>query len=198
MGRYLGPEGLEGMMSDLSEAGPGGDPVAVVPYDPRWPVLFEAEAVRLGHALGEIAVRIEHIGSTAVRGLAAKPVIDIQISVTALEPATTYSGPLEDLGYGNWRDVHDPDHRFCRDDPRRHHIHLVVAGGTVETDRPLFCAYLAENPEVRRSYAQLKVAAARAFGLDRDRYASAKDEFIILVLGSARSWAKETGWHLES
>ncbi len=80
-------------MSDLSEAGAGGDPIAIVPYDPRWPDLFDTEAVRLSLALGETAVRIEHIGSTAVRGLAAKPVIDIQISVPALEPATPFASP---------------------------------------------------------------------------------------------------------
>lgn len=191
-----GGETLAGMMSELSEAGAGGDPVAVVSYDPRWPVLFEAESARLGPALGEIAVRIEHIGSTAVRGLAAKPVIDIQISVPALEPAKPYSGPLEDLGYGNWRDVHEPHHRFCRDEPRRHHIHLVVAGGAIEADRPLFRDFLAVNPDVRRTYAELKTAAARAFGHDRDRYTSAKDEFIASALRAARGWAKENGWHL--
>lgn len=183
-------------MSELSEAGAGGDPIVVVPYDPRWPVLFEAEAVRLGRALGEVALRIEHIGSTAVRDLAAKPVVDVQISVAALEPAKPYASPLEGLGYGNWRDIHEPDHRFCRDEPRRHHVHLVVAGGAIERDRPLFRDYLTVNPEIRRTYAELKVAAARAFGHDRDRYTSAKDEFIESALSTARAWAKETGWHL--
>ena len=59
-------------MTDLRQAGAGGDPIVIVDYDPRWPALFEAEADRLGRALGETAVRIEHVGSTAVRGLAAK------------------------------------------------------------------------------------------------------------------------------
>ena len=121
----------------MRESSGGDDVVAVVSYDPRWPALFGAEAARLRHALGETAVRIEHVGSTAVRDLAAKPVIDIQISVPTLEPAKPYSGPLEGLGYGNWRDVRDTDHRFCRDDPRRHHIHLVIAGSATESDRPL-------------------------------------------------------------
>jgi len=183
-------------MSELSEVGAGGDPVVVVPYDPRWPSLFEAEAVRLGLALGEVASRIEHVGSTAVPGLAAKPVIDIQISVQALEPPKPYASPLEGLGYGNWRDIHEPDHRFCRDEPRRHHIHLMVAGGATESDRPLFRDYLTTNSEVRRSYAELKVAVARAFGHDRDRYTSAKDEFITTALRAARAWARDTGWTL--
>jgi GrpB-like predicted nucleotidyltransferase (UPF0157 family) len=180
----------------LRESSAGDDVVAVVSYDPRWPALFEAEASRLRHSLGEAAVRIEHIGSTAVRDLTAKPVIDIQISVQALEPPKPYASPLERLGYGNWRDVHEPHHRFCRDEPRRHHIHLVVAGGAIEADRPLFRDYLVSNPEVCRTYAELKVAAARAFGHDRDRYTSAKGEFIASTLRTARVWAKETGWRL--
>jgi len=181
----------------LRESSAGDDVVAVVAYDPRWRALFEVEAARLGHALGETAVRIEHVGSTAVPGLAAKPVIDIQISVPALEPPKPYSAPLEELGYGNWRDVHESDRRFCRDDPRRHHIHLVVAGGANEFDRPLFRDYLTVNLEVRRSYAELKVASARAFGHDRDRYTSAKKEFIESALSAARAWARDTGWTME-
>ena len=195
MGRYWGSRSSRGQ--DLRESSAGDDVVAVVSYDPRWPAIFEAEAARLGHALGETAVRIEHVGSTAVPGLAAKPVIDIQISVPALEPAKAYSGPLEGLGYGNWRDVHEPDHRFCRDDPRRHHIHLVVAGGTTESDRPLFRDYLTVNSEVRRAYAELKVASARAFGHDRELYTSAKEEFIESALLAAREWARDTGWTME-
>jgi len=183
-------------MNELNEAGAGGDPIAIVPYDPRWPAFFDAEAVRLSRALGETAVRLEHVGSTAVRGLAAKPVIDIQISVPALEPATPYADPLEGLGYGNWRDVHDPDHRFCRDDPRRHHIHLVIAGSAMESDRLLFRDFLAEHPEVRRSYAEFKAGAALAFGHDRDRYTAAKDEFIRPAMSEARDWARAIGWNL--
>ena len=182
----------------MRESSAGDDAVAVESYDARWPALFEAEAARLSHALGEAALRIEHIGSTAVPGLVAKPVIDIQISVQALEPPKPYASPLEGLGYGNWRDIHEPDHRFCRDEPRRHHVHLVVAGGAIERDRPLFRDYLTVNSEVRRSYADLKVAAARAFGHDRDRYTSAKEEFITTALLAARAWAKETGWQLGS
>jgi GrpB-like predicted nucleotidyltransferase (UPF0157 family) len=180
----------------LRESSAGDDVVAVVPYDPRWPALFGAEAARLGHALGETAVRIEHVGSTAVRDLAAKPVIDIQISVPALEPPEPYAAPLKELGYGNWRDVHEPDHRFCRDDPRRHHLHLVIAGSAMESDRLLFRDFLAEHREVRRSYAEIKAAAALAFGHDRDRYSDAKNEFIGPVMDAARAWARATDWDL--
>ena len=183
-------------MCDLSEAGAGGDRIRVVPYDPRWPALFDAEAARLSHALGELAVRIEHIGSTAVPDLTAKPVIDIQISVEALEPPTPYAGSLESIGYGNWRDVHEPDHRFCRDEPRRHHVHLVVAGGDLEPLCPLFRDYLVAQPEVARAYGDLKVEAAATYGHDRDAYTLTKSEFVEEALTKARVWATETGWRL--
>jgi GrpB-like predicted nucleotidyltransferase (UPF0157 family) len=180
----------------LSEAGAGGDRIVVVSYDPRWPALFDAEAARLRHALGEIAVRIEHIGSTAVPGLAAKPVIDIQISVEGLEPPTPYSGPLESIGYGNWRDVHEPNHRFCRDEPRHHHVHLVVAEGDLEPLRPLFRDYLVAQPQVAREYGELKANAAATHGHDRDAYTLSKSKFIEGALSNARVWAAETGWRL--
>jgi GrpB-like predicted nucleotidyltransferase (UPF0157 family) len=180
----------------MREAGAGGDPIAVLPYDPRWPALFDAEAVRLAGVLGETAVRIEHIGSTAVRGLAAKPVIDIQISVSALDPATPYAAQLEGLGYGNWRDVHEPDHRFCRDEPRRHHVHLVVAGGDIEPVRPLFRDYLTANPQIAEDYAVLKIRAAATHGHDRDAYTLSKGKFIHRALRDARAWATETDWRL--
>ena len=182
------------MPPSLSESSAGRDRIKVVSYDPRWPSLFDAEAARLSHALGEIAVRIAHIGSTAVPGLAAKPVIDIQISVEALEPPTPYSGPLESIGYGNWRDILEPDHRFCRDEPRHHHVHLVVAGGDLEPLRPLFRDYLVAQPQVAQAYGELKIKAAAIHGHDRDAYTLSKSEFIEEALTKACDWAAETGW----
>jgi GrpB-like predicted nucleotidyltransferase (UPF0157 family) len=178
----------------LSESGAGRDRIEVVSYDPRWPALFEAEATRLRRALGKVARRIEHIGSTSVPGLAAKPVIDIQISVPALEPAAPYADPLEELGYGNWRDVHDPGHRFCRDEPRCHHVHLVISGRDVEVARPLFRDYLAAHPEVAQEYAELRLSSAAALGHDREAYTNSKDQFIKKALSAARLWAEETAW----
>src|SRR2546425_2727183 len=69
----------------------------IVPYDPEWPAAFEAEAVRLRAALGDVALRIDHHGSTSVPGLAAKPIIDIQVSVAALQPVAAYGERLETL-----------------------------------------------------------------------------------------------------
>jgi GrpB-like predicted nucleotidyltransferase (UPF0157 family) len=79
-------------------------PIQILPYDPDWPDRFEREATRLRNALADVVVRIEHVGSTSVPGLAAKDVIDIQLSVQSFEPETAYRAPLERLGY-----VHRPD-----------------------------------------------------------------------------------------
>jgi GrpB-like predicted nucleotidyltransferase (UPF0157 family) len=76
----------------------GDDAIVVAPYDPAWPVLFRAQAADLRAALGDVALRIDHIGSTSVPGLAAKPIVDVQISVADFEPLDAYRRPLERLG----------------------------------------------------------------------------------------------------
>ena len=104
----------------------------IVDYDPLWPLDFEAERRRIAAALGDLAVRIEHNGSTAVPGLAAKPIIDIQVSVPSLQPLAPFVDTLGSLGY-----VHVPhaDDSFCpffhrpAAWPHTHHVHLVRAGG---------------------------------------------------------------------
>jgi len=75
--------------------------IAVVPYDSRWPALFEAEATLIRDRLGELALRVEHVGSTAVPGLPAKAVIDIQVSVASLGPMSSYLEVLAHIGYGH-------------------------------------------------------------------------------------------------
>src|SRR5205814_9627788 len=75
------------------------DPIVIVPYDPAWPELFRAQAAGLRAALGDVARRIDHIGSTSVPGLAAKPIVDVQISIVDFEPLDAYRRPLEALGY---------------------------------------------------------------------------------------------------
>jgi len=75
------------------------DEVMIVPYDAEWPILFARLGCALRAALGDVALRIDHIGSTSVPGLDAKPIIDVQVSVAAFEPLDAYRGPLESLGY---------------------------------------------------------------------------------------------------
>ena len=164
----------------------------VVPYDPQWPAAFAAEAERIRARLGSVALRIDHNGSTSVPGLAAKPVIDIQVSVAALEPMDLYRQPLQSIGY-----VHmpHPDDSFCpflhlpREWPHSHHVHVVRAGDAEERRTLAFRDYLREHPEAARAYAQLKLRLAAQFSAgtqeSRQAYADAKTEFIEQVIAAA-------------
>jgi GrpB-like predicted nucleotidyltransferase (UPF0157 family) len=164
----------------------------VVAYDPRWPAAFEAEAVRILHALGPLAVRIDHHGSTAVPGLAAKPIIDIQVSVAALQPLAAYAEPLGAVGY-----VHapDPDDSFCpffhRPSrwPHTHHLHVVQSGGAEERRTLAFRDYLRAHGDVARDYERLKQDLVRQLAPvdreSREAYARAKTDFIERIIALA-------------
>jgi GrpB-like predicted nucleotidyltransferase (UPF0157 family) len=98
--------------------------VRIVAYDPAWPEMAAAEIERVGAALGRVAVRTEHVGSTAVPGLAAKPIVDLQVSVAAIEPTARYVRLLEELGYLFAPDPESPDFHFFGKPaarPRTHH-----------------------------------------------------------------------------
>jgi GrpB-like predicted nucleotidyltransferase (UPF0157 family) len=164
------------------------DVLQIAPYDPRWMEEFETESARLRMVLGELAVRIEHHGSTSVPGLAAKPVIDIQISVRQLHPIEAYGERLMQLGY-----VHVPhaDDAFApffhrpREWPHTHHVHVVVAGGDEERKTLAFRDYLREHPEVAREYEALKKELAPCYSSaemgSRQAYADAKSDLITRV-----------------
>jgi GrpB-like predicted nucleotidyltransferase (UPF0157 family) len=166
--------------------------VDVVPYDPRWPAMFLEEARRLQHALGPLAVRIDHHGSTAVPGLAAKPIIDIQVSVVDLQPLDVYGQPLETLGYTH---VAHPDDAFCPFFhrpfrwPHTHHVHVVKAGGNEERRTLAFRNYLRGHDEVAREYEQLKYRLVTELrptdAASREAYAVAKTDFVERVVALA-------------
>lgn len=157
-------------------------PIEVVDYDPAWPARFEAEAARLRDALGEVAVRIEHIGSTSVPGLPAKPVIDIQLSVACFEPEARYAGPLERLGYEQYPDPATPEHRIFTlpkgGGPRQVNLHVCEVGSEWERRHPAFRDRLRTDPVAREQYAALKRELALAHGNDVESYADAKGDFI--------------------
>ena len=166
--------------------------IELVAYDPRWPAAFDAEAVRLRAALGSQALRIDHDGSTAVPGLAAKPVIDIQISVAALQPMAPYRDGLASLGY-----VHVPhaDDAFCpffhrpAEWPHTHHVHVVAAGSGEEQRTLAFRDHLRAHLEVSREYEALKRRLAGEHGgggaESREAYASAKTDFVERIVADA-------------
>jgi GrpB-like predicted nucleotidyltransferase (UPF0157 family) len=130
--------------------------IAVVPYDAEWPGMFAAERDRLADALGEVAVRIDHIGSTAVPGLAAKPWIDIQVEVHAMRPWDAYRDPLLALRYAHHPD--DDDHEFF--DRRPYHVHVCAAGGDWARRHLGFRDLLRRDPAARAAYQAEKLRLA--------------------------------------
>ncbi len=169
------------------------DEVIIVEYDLQWPRLFAEEAARVWQALGkELVVEIEHIGSTAVPGLAAKPVIDIMVGVHSLKQTQTAIPVLESLEYVYWRDDPRPGRMFfVKGMPpygkeRTHHVHIVEAYGEF-WKRKLFRDYLRSHPEEAKCYEVLKRELATRFPLDRERYTDGKRNYIEAVMAKVRS-----------
>jgi GrpB-like predicted nucleotidyltransferase (UPF0157 family) len=172
------------------------DPIVVVPYDPEWPKRFAEIGRRLRYALGDVALRIDHIGSTAVPGLDAKPVVDIQISVASFEPLDAYRLPLERAGYVFRAENPDRTKRYFREPPgeRRTHIHVPRAGSWSEQVTLLFRDYLRSHSDGAARYAELKRALAEKHRADRAEYTDAKAPFIWDVMMRANRWSQDVGW----
>jgi GrpB-like predicted nucleotidyltransferase (UPF0157 family) len=171
--------------------------VAIRPYDPRWPESFRTERDHLRACLaGDLLGRIEHFGSTAVPGLAAKPIVDMLVEVSDLQATRERIVPvLEAQGYDYfWRPTHGDDGPpfyawFIKRDPttgaRTHHIHMVEGHFAEHWERLLFRDHLIENPDVARAYEELKLGLAAAFPTDRVAYTRGKTEFIVKVTKEA-------------
>jgi GrpB-like predicted nucleotidyltransferase (UPF0157 family) len=171
------------------------DPIEIVSYDGVWPQRFVVWKTRLAEALGGTGRRIEHVGSTAVPALAAKPVIDIQISVEDLEAESGYVPQMEGLGVQlRSRDL---EHRYFRPFsgmPREVHVHVCSLGGEWERHHLLFRDYLRANAAAREAYVISKELAANRWSDDRIAYTEAKDDQIRELMSAAEVWARRTGW----
>ena len=164
--------------------------ITISTYDPAWPEMFRAEAVNIQTALGPLALRIEHVGSTAVPGLAAKPVIDIQVSVATLKPLSLYLEKLSSIDYTHFPlgdfDLVYPFFQKPADWPCTHHLHLCVSGSVQERQHLAFRDYLRLHPEAAKQYVELKrKLASQHHGRtleSRERYSLSKTEFVTSVL----------------
>jgi GrpB-like predicted nucleotidyltransferase (UPF0157 family) len=170
------------------------EPVYVVPYDPRWPALFEREHDHIGAGIGPWVVVIEHIGSTAVPGLDAKPVIDIMAGLRSPRDAARCTQALEEIGYSHLADHVLPDRLLFLVRPagadgsvRKYHVHVAEVGGGFWERHLLFREYLQAHPETAREYARLKYKLAERFPGDVDAYTQAKTSFISAVVERART-----------
>jgi GrpB-like predicted nucleotidyltransferase (UPF0157 family) len=166
--------------------------VRIVEHDPAWSALAREELRRVRDALGAVAVRAEHVGSTAVPGLAAKPVLDLLIAVPALEPNDRYVVPLERLGYLFVPVPEAPGRRFFArppERPRTHHLHLCEAGSHEELRHLAFRDYLRAHPDEAARYGALKRRVAERHPCDRLAYMAGKDEHVAALEARALVWA---------
>lgn len=164
--------------------------IRIVDYDPVWPARFRAEAELLRSAFEPREVRIEHIGSTSVPGLGAKPVIDILVGADALSDIEEAIPSIEALGYEYVPDFEDelPERRYFRkntDGVRSHHIHAVALDSSFWKTHIAFRDYLRSHPEVALEYRELKTRLAGKLRFDLDGYTVAKAPFIERVLEAA-------------
>jgi putative glutamine amidotransferase len=155
----------------------------IVDYDPAWPAQFEEEVVSIRDALGRAAVSIDHVGSTSVPGLAAKAVIDIQVSVPSLTPRADVVDPLVRAGYRHSIDPIETEHEFLSKgyedgDQRRVHIHLCEVGSEWERRHLAFRDYLRTHDDAAAAYAALKRRLAAEHPRDIQTYVDGKTAFI--------------------
>jgi GrpB-like predicted nucleotidyltransferase (UPF0157 family) len=173
-----------------------GEAVVVVPYDPRWPDLYEGARAKLAAVLGNAAVAIEHIGSTAVPGLAGKPIIDIMVGVRSLEDDQPLIDALVGLGYEYVAETNPPmpfrrffrrrDVRLAPGFPRAgYHVHMVERTHEFWATHLAFRDHLRAHPEDAAAYERLKRELAERFRSERERYTDAKGDFIAAVLAKA-------------
>ena len=184
----------------------GGSMVEIVPYDPSWPAEFAEIGAVLRCGLGELALRIDHIDSTAVPGLPAKDIIDIQITVASLDDHLV--GAMTALGYtlpeGVWRDHRPPGFsgpetewkKLLFNPPpgqRRTHTHVRVAGRANQRYPLLFRDYLRAHPATAEAYAELKRRLAEHLA-DPQMYPEVKDPAVDLIYFAAEDWAAANAW----
>jgi GrpB-like predicted nucleotidyltransferase (UPF0157 family) len=160
--------------------------VRVVPYDPDWPILFRDEARRIAEAIAPLPIRVEHTGSTAVPGLAAKPVLDILGGYPAGSTVKQYVERIVSCGYVHRGDQGIAGREFFRRGvPRAYHLHLAEIDSPFWRDHLAFRNYLRMHADLRDEYSRLKLALAADFPNDRESYIERKSDFVQRVLKAA-------------
>jgi GrpB-like predicted nucleotidyltransferase (UPF0157 family) len=163
-------------------------PIVVADYDDGWPSLFERLAQPVRDAVADLGAQVEHVGSTAVPGLAAKPIVDIDVVVGSGDDVPTAIERLRSLGYVYQGDkgIRGREAFLWPSGARPHHVYVVVRGSRPYLDHVEFRDYLRDHPEVARDYAALKKRLADEHGEDRLDYGNAKTDFITGVMRTAR------------
>lgn len=167
--------------------------VKLLPHNPEWAALFKKEKARIEAAVGPHIIDIQHVGSTAVPDIPAKPIIDIGVAVRNFEKAAVCIDPIVQLGY-DYRGENGIARRHyfrkviqnCPGSPRTHHLHMNEIDGPDWQNQILFRDYLRQHPETAAEYARLKTNLARRYPTDRDAYLEGKASFIETVLQLAK------------
>jgi GrpB-like predicted nucleotidyltransferase (UPF0157 family) len=164
-------------------------PIVVQDYDPGWPRCFEEIAQPVRAAMDGLGATVEHVGSTSVPGLVAKPIIDIDVVVASVDDVPVAIERLTPLGY-----LHQGDQGIAGreafaspTDAQPHHLYVVVQGNEPHRKHIAFRDYLRAHPDVARDYAALKTGLAARHGSDRDGYTDAKTAFVVQVLRAAEA-----------
>jgi len=162
--------------------------IVLVPYDPAWPAQFAAAREEVLSACNGLVVEVHHVGSTAIPGIAAKPVIDLLPVVRRFEDGRACVAPLQSLGYES-RGEHGiaGRHYFVRGTPRSHQAHLFAADHPEVERHLLFRDYLRAHADERAAYERLKRNLAAKYGDDRQAYAAAKTPFCDRIDRLARA-----------
>ena len=161
--------------------------VSVVDYDPAWPGAFAALRARLSEAVGELALAIEHVGSTAVPGLAAKPIIDITIVIASAAQMRLLISRLGELGYRHQGDlgIEGREAFAAADGGVAHHLYACARGNLALENHIAVRDYLRGHPEAAAEYGTLKRRLAREHARDRTAYGAAKTDLILEILRRA-------------
>jgi GrpB-like predicted nucleotidyltransferase (UPF0157 family) len=166
--------------------------IVVVKYDPTWKLEFEAEAKRIALALGDLVVDLHHIGSTAIPGIFAKPIIDVLLEVDHIDELDERTSDMEELGYEAKGEFGIPGRRYFRKNDvsgeRTHQVHAFEVE-SLEIKRHLaFRDYMIAHPEVAQMYSELKLRLARKYPNDIEGYMDGKDSFIKKHESRAIAW----------
>lgn len=162
--------------------------VYIEPYTSKWVIQFQKERALIQQIVGDKAIAIEHIGSTSIEGLGAKPIIDIAIGVNDLEEVMELIKPFKEVGYEYVAHKDFPERRFFRKGQWRagtHHLHFYKFNGEHWKHQILFRDYLRNHPETLKEYDQLKQHLAEKFHYDRAAYTKNKAPFIQRIIQKA-------------
>lgn len=166
--------------------------VLVVPPDPAWAGRFAAEAARIREALAEVDVEVHHIGSTAIHGIAAKPIVDMLLEVTELAALDARSAAMTGLGYEAMGEFGLTGRRYFRrstaEGLRLFHVHAFQRGGAQARRHLAFRDYMNAHPAAAQAYGALKLRLARAFAHDMQAYMDGKDAFVKQHEALALAW----------